>query len=280
VEPWYKLPLARVAAAVTVLVIIVNILAYRQAHRRSGSIVSVTAHPGPGGTALAVRRQSTAAAQAEEALATAQAAQTVAARVVATLQARVTDTALVGIRPGQTAQAQQQEAATARARGTPLVQAGATATETARWQTGGPFAGTYELLDAAIGVRATASAPQTGTSSRGGTAPDGSMYLWFAAAEHNGGTSPFLSSPSHFSIVSSTGTLYRYMALDWPPGSSDHRVFGAVSLRPTAGNGGFLRFQVPNSPYTYTLLWQEPGQLPHPVCHIQVGSAGRVALTP
>jgi hypothetical protein len=280
VEPWYKLPLARVAAAVTVLVVVVNILAYRQTHRPAGSIVSVTARPSPGGTALAVRRQATLAAQAEESLATARAAQTVAARVVATLQARVTGTALAGIQPARTAQAERRQAAAASAQATFVAQVSATTAASARWQTSGPVAGTYQLLDTTIGVRATAGAPQTGISSHGVTAPDGSIYLWFAAAEHNGGTSPFLSSPSHFSIVSSTGTLYRYMALDSPPGSGDQRVFRTVSLRPSAGNGGYLRFQVPSSPYTYTLLWQEPGQPPHPVCHIQVGSGGRVALTP
>jgi hypothetical protein len=280
VEPWYRLPLARVAAAVTVLVIVVNILAYRQAHRRAGSTVSITARPSPEGTDFAVRRQKTAIAQVRVDVATARAAQTVAARVVATLQARATSNALQAAHIGQTARAGRRKSAAARARVTFVAQVRATTAAFARWQTSGPIAGTYELLDTTIGVRATAGAPQTGASSRGGTAPDGSMYLWFTTIEHNGGTSPFSSSPSHFSIVSSTGTLYRYTALDSPPGSADHRVFRTVSLRPRAGNGGFLRFQIPNSPYTYTLLWQEPGQLPHSVCHIQVGSGGRIALTP
>ena len=54
----------------------------------------------------------------------------------------------------------------------------------------------------------------------------------------------------------------------------------ATDCSPGAGDGGYLRFLVPNSPYTYTLLWQEQGMLPQPVCHVQVGFGGRVALTP
>jgi hypothetical protein len=278
-ESWYTMPLARVAAGVIVLVVAVNVLAYRQAHRPADPVVSARPHPTPGGTAFAVHRQRTAIAQARADQATALAVQTEAAVAVATLGARVTSIAAAA-HPAQTVQARLRAAAAARAQGTLVGQSGGTAAASTRWQTGGPFAGSYQLLDTVDGLRATVGAPQLGISSLSGEAPGGSINLWFAAAEHNSGKFTFLSSPSHFSLVSSTGTLYRYTALDPPPGSSDHRVFRTALLGPGAGNGGYLRFLVPNSPYTYTLLWQEQGMLPQPVCQVQVGFGGRVALTP
>ncbi|HEX6510413.1 MAG TPA: hypothetical protein VF221_22520 [Chloroflexota bacterium] len=276
VEVGWRASALTTLAAVIVVVAVLEILSYHDAGAHN------TQPPTP--AAIMVHTRATAAAraaagstaQAQAENATAVAVQTIAAGAVASLQARVTDTAVTAAHAAATAGAHARATAAAQR---VAAQARATALAASRWAIRSNGDGSYTLLDTATGVGATAGFPRIAARSRAGVAPAGSTYLWIAASEGNAGRRIAASGPGNFELISSTGAVYLPAAIGPPAGNAVLSMFRPAALPARAQNGGYLGFRIPDSPYTYSLLWREAGSGTHFICHVQVGSAGQVDVT-